>query len=365
MSARVPAGEFTVTHDCGFSKTSRTEGLAAKALRDHSCERTRIVLERAARVEARKTSEGIKRDCTCPVAKHVHGTRQAYVIDKCRCRPCREAINAVRRQESKDKAYGRHDIGRVDAAPIRERCFWLSDNGISLKRLAKLTGISTGTISKLMYGMPSRNIAPRARVEKATAERILAVQPDLSNMAGGRHVDSTGTVRRLQALVAIGWSQARLAKRIGIERSNFLILMSGTRCTVHTVRKVRDLYDELWNQPQAGTDWHSKTAATRSRNIATARGWLPPMAWDDDIIDLPEITPDLGGREKLRDTIGDDVEYMAKTGATREEIAERLGAASWEAVERQLHRINRGDLVSLVKNDTRDNARHASKGQAA
>jgi hypothetical protein len=365
MSARVPAVETTVTHDCGFTKTSRTAGLAAKALRDHSCERQQELKDRAARVLARKTREGIKRDCTCPVAKHVHGERTTYVVDKCRCRPCTDAASRDETSRQRAKVFGRYDSGRVEAEPVRAHIQYLMDNGISVKRIAALTGLALSTVGAIRWGRHERGHAPYPRVKKTTAAKILALKPALEHMAPNSYVDSTGTLRRLQALVAIGWSQARLGRQLGVEPGNFGTFMAASQCTARRALAVRDLYEQCWNKPQTGTDWHSKAAATRARNLAVARGWLPPMAWDDDEIDIPEATPDLGGREMLRDTIGDDVEYMAKTGATREEIADRLGAASWETVERQLHRINRGDLVALVKNDTRDNARHASKGQAA
>lgn len=365
MSARVPANQTTVTHDCGFTRTSRTAGLAAKALAAHSCEHHRKLAARAARVEARKTREGIKRDCQCKNAQHVHGTRTAYVVDKCRCRPCTDASTQVQARRNKDIAYGRHISGRVPADPVRAHVTYLAENGISMKQLAKLSGVALSTVGTLMYGRPERGHAPYPRVHKTTADRILAVQPSLDNMAGGRAIDATGTVRRLQALVTIGWSQASLGKQLSVEKGNMAPLMGATHVTVRRAKQVKDLYDRIWDKPQTGTDWHSKSAATRARNHAKARGWLPPMAWDDDTIADPETMPDLGGREKLRDTIGDDVEYMATTGATREEIADRLGAASWETVERQLHRIHRKDLVALVKDDTRDNARHASKGRAA
>jgi hypothetical protein len=365
MSARVPAVETTVTHDCGFSKTSRTAGLAAKALRDHSCERQRKLQAQAARVLARKTHEGIKRECQCPVANHVHGTRTAYVVDKCRCRPCTDAASADERTRSRQHAFGRYDSGRVDADPVRAHIQYLMDNGISVKRIAALTGLSLSTVGSIRWGRTERGHAPYPRVMKTTAEKILALKPALEHMAPNSFVDSTGTLRRIQALVAIGWSQARLGRHLGIEAGNFWTFMHADQCTARRALAVRDLYEQCWNKPQTGTDWHSKAAATRARNLAETRGWLPPMAWDDDTIDDPEATPDLGSRDKLRDTIGDDVEFLASTGATREEIAERLGAASWETIERQLHRLNRGDLVALVKNDTRDNARHASKGRAA
>ncbi len=364
MSARVPAIATTVTHDCGYNKTSRTAALAARGLRDHSCDHQRKLQERDARIEARKTREGIKRDCTCKIARHVHGTSTAYVVDKCRCRPCTDARTADNRQRTKLKVFGRYDAGRVDAAPVREHIINLMANGVSARQLASLAGLSYSAVSAIVYGRSDRGHAPYPRVHATTAEKILAVQADLTNQRAGRYIDSCGTVRRLQALVAIGWSLSRLAKKLGMERGNFGTFMNADQCTVRRALAVRDLYDQIWNQPQTGTEWHSKTSATKARNYAAVRGWLPPLAWDDDTIDNPDAEPDLGHKPKLRDTIADDVEFMHKTGASLDEISQRLGSP-WQTIERQLHRMRRGDLVTLVKTDNRDNARQGRKGNRA
>lgn len=37
------------------------------------------------------TAPSLRRDCRCPRARHVHGTRRAYQYDRCRCTPCRRA----------------------------------------------------------------------------------------------------------------------------------------------------------------------------------------------------------------------------------------------------------------------------------
>ena len=364
MSRRVPAIETTVTHDCGFTKTSRTPGLAAKSLRAHSCKRQLELKDRAARVEARRTHEGIKRDCQCPIAKHVHGTRTAYVVDKCRCRPCTDASARAENERSKQKAFGRYDTGRVDATEVREHILALMEAGVSMKQLAKLAGMAHSTVSAVVYGRTERGHTAYRRVHKDTAAKILAIRPDLTNMAPNRYIDSCGTVRRIQALVAIGWSQNRLAEMLGMNRSNFGSFMNADQCTVRKALAVRDLYDERWNEPQTGTEWHSKTSATRSRNHAKARGWAPPLAWDDDTIDDPDAQPQFGTRLKLRDTIAEDVEFMHKTGANRDEISERLGTP-WQSIERQLHRMKRGDIIALVKTDTRENARQANRGKRA
>ena len=49
-----------------------------------------VAQRRAQRAEA-----GPQQDCRHPCAHHVHGTRAAYVKDRCRCTPCRAANTAA------------------------------------------------------------------------------------------------------------------------------------------------------------------------------------------------------------------------------------------------------------------------------
>jgi hypothetical protein len=47
------------------------------------------------------------------------------------------------------------------------------------------------------------------------------------------------------------------------------------------------VYDELWNQAPPQETKQQRGAISRARGYARARGWLGPLAWDDDLIDLP------------------------------------------------------------------------------
>lgn len=53
-----------------------------------------------------------------------------------------------------------------------------------------------------------------------------------------------------------------------------------------TAADVAAVYDRL---SMIVPDWHRYR--TRTRNAALARGWLPPLAWDDDTIDDPTAEP--------------------------------------------------------------------------
>lgn len=94
-----------------------------------------------------------------------------------------------------------------------------------------------------------------------------------------RKVDATGTRRRWQALMAIGWTNDSLMRRLGYATCGNWIAYADS-VHVDTARRVKDLYNELWDQPGP-----SKWTRTWARN----RGFRLPMAWDDDSIDDPLV----------------------------------------------------------------------------
>lgn len=296
-------------------------------------------------------AERIKRDCQCKRAKHVHGTRTAYVVDKCRCRPCTDASAAEERRRSRQKLYGRYDVGRVDAAPVRAHLIALMEYGIGLKRIAAIAGVSNATLGKVIYGDKTRNSPPRERVERHVAEGVLAIKPSLDHLGKSVVVDSAGTIRRIQALVAIGWSQSRIGERIGMDPQNFNRTIRAPRVQAETARKVREVYEDLWDQTQTGHDQRSRISANRSRNYAAKQGWLPPLAWDDDTIDDPATKPAVfeettlvHGEERI-----EEIDFLIRTGCGQSEIITRMGFKNLKSLERFCHRYERGDIVHRVK----------------
>lgn len=357
MSRRYTAGPCDT---CGYTTPpSRSEAQAAYGLRRHSCERQRALAARAQRVADRKADTGTRRDCTCPVARHEHGHHVTYVIDKCRCRACRDAAAAYENNRNRARAYGRQSY--VPAGPARAHLLHLGTQGMGWKRVAAAAGLDQSTVWKLIYGDASRNQAPSKRIRPATQAKILAVTLDL---AGGALVDGTGTRRRLQALVAVGWSQTRLGERIGMRGGNLNSLLHNRRggcVTVATERAVRDLYDELWDTaPPADNRWLA-AGVTHAKNTATRHGWAPPLAWDDDTIDDPTAQPDLGEAGPRRagrplEHVVEDIEWYLReidAIATVDHVAHRLGMTR-SAVQKVLapDRANRPDLLERLTRNT-------------
>jgi hypothetical protein len=222
-----------------------------------------------------------------------HGNAK-YHLENCRCPICCKAASDYDNNRRRAIAYGRWQPF-VDAEPVRQHIRALGEFGIGWIRAAKLASVSTGGVSKILYGDRPRGLAPTKRVRPETALKLLAVEPTLDNMGARVAIDGTGTRRRLQALVTKVWSKSELARRLGMNRANFGRIIVGDLVTVGTHRAVLGLYDQLW---RLDPEQHGVPArwTEQARTFAADHRWAPPGAWDDDVIDDPAALPDWTGR---------------------------------------------------------------------
>jgi hypothetical protein len=152
------------------------------------------------------------------------------------------------------------------------------------------------------------------------------------------YVDATGSARRLQALAVNGWPTRNLATQLGHKHATTVQdIASGKTPTIRLRTKdgIRDLYEQLWDQPGP---------SKRTADIAKGRGWLPALAWDDDLIDRPDHRPEdvrrrgvSGGGSGI--TLEDIEEARQQGYATAEQIGWRLGV-SRDAVQQILSRAS-------------------------
>lgn len=227
----------------------------------------------------------------CP-PDHGHGIDTVcYGHHGCRCTDCREGVTARMQVRRREVAYGTYTRAQVPAGPVRQYLEYLARCGMGIKAVARVTGLPVSTISAIRFGRQAKDGSwvPAKRVGQRTAHRILDIEVRLDVIADGALVDARGTIRRLQALQAIGWTTRMLAARMGIAESNFSRTMHEVRVTAAKARQVVHLYDELWDaRPPASTPRERESIA-RVIARAAARGWVPPMAWDD--IDLDDAPP--------------------------------------------------------------------------
>jgi transcriptional regulator with XRE-family HTH domain len=263
-----------------------------------------------------------------PAQPGEHGTRAGY-RGGCRCEPCRRADREYARRRYRLKAYGQWQPF-TDAAPVREHVRRLMSLGIGAARVGDLAKVPHSSVGRLLYGRPGHGEPPSRRVRTAAAQRLLAVRFSEASLAPGVAVDAAGTRRRLRALVAVGWSGRALAARLAMEPAHLSrILRDRPTVSGATARRVRELYDELWDQPPPQSTRGERISAAKSRAHAVRRGWPPPLAWDDDTIEQPEASPQpwrrpSGGRSL---DLAAEAAELAAWGYTRSQAAERIGVS--------------------------------------
>jgi AraC-like DNA-binding protein len=216
--------------------------------------------------------------------RHRHGTRAAYTQDGCKCPSCQRANRTAQQARRRAIAYGQwHPY--ADAEPIRAHLTQLLDSGISLATVAARAGVSRGTLHALLS---THNAATRPRVRTNTAQRIRQVNAVSQHPAV---VDSTGAKRRLQALIAIGWSMARLATHLHCHPSTISRLLRGTTITRSIDHAIRDLYIRLADQPAPTAATGERSSVEAARRYADAHGWATPDRWTDIDHDLRPRSP--------------------------------------------------------------------------
>lgn len=130
------------------------------------------------------------------------------------------------------------------------------------------------------------------------------------------YIDATGTIRRIRALMALGWRYRDIDNLAGYQTSRASWahnLVVQQRVHIDTAERVARIYDELSM---------SRGPSNRLRNLAAKNGWAPPLAWDD--IDDPAEQPKLGGNR-------DD--QIDRVIVDRLLAGERVASSSAEKVE--------------------------------
>ena len=170
-------------------------------------------------------------------------------------------------------------------------------------------------------------------------------------------VDPIGARRRIQALMALGWTGTDIAHICGwVDRSSVLQILrpqdrgrgTGTR---GILRKTDDVIKAAYDQLSM-TVPEITSARSRVRNMARSNGYAPPLAWDD--IDDPDAQPDLGtparmhaGRPMTRDAQVEDAEWLADDGQNLTYVCARLGVTR-ETLQTNCRREGRSDVYARL-----------------
>lgn len=270
----------------------------------------------------------------CP-AGHPHDLDTCWADHGCRCNRCQHLRRMDRqRRRVRLRAYGRGDRiapPRVPVQPVYDHVVWLQGQGFGLERIADAAQVSRSSVMYVYYGPRGRNAQGHRDISKRTiqeslAKRILSLTPE---QISGAFVPSLGTVRRLRALVSIGYTESFLAENLGMNVGNLsrVLLDPRPRVTSVTYEAVSSLFSSLWAVPQVGR--HAGIA----RRVAERHRWVGPLAWDD--IDDPDERPNVSGDSDV-DTFDETAVELAMAGqrvkltpAERREAITRLHARRW------------------------------------
>ena len=179
----------------------------------------------------------------------------------------------------RDRAAGRARY--VDAEPTRARLAELAAAHVPIRALARAATLSDTGVKAILDGSRTHVQHHTAvRVQRISLRRIYDEEP-----AG--HVPRVGAVRRVQALMAMGWSHHELAQA-GVPNTARLLTGTGNLVTIQRWREISELYDRLSMTPGP---------SPQTRGWAKTLGYAPPLAWDEDTIDDPRSRPHGNGGE--------------------------------------------------------------------
>lgn len=245
-----------------------------------------------------------------------------------RCPECAASEAARKRHVRRMAAYGRPSTTLIDVAPVRAHIHALLAAGMNLAQIGIAAGLDRHAAERAAY--------TAVRVRQTTAAAILAVKRPLRGW-----VPTTGTHRRLQALMYLGWTPRQLGLAVGTPYLDIPDLLRRKRTNLSTADRIRALDDRLWNTPPPQETGRQRHQVARMKALAAKHGWLPRLAWNDNEIDDPEAVPDTTRRPRLRPHIlprdADLIDLIDNIGLTHQDIAHRYKVLPASVVAAERH----------------------------
>lgn len=147
----------------------------------------------------------------------------------------------------------------VDAAPTRRALQRKRDAGYSVRAIADATGVAYSTVHAILTGANTR-IRQRTVDKIAQFDGLPAKEP------------TWPSARRLQSLLAAGWTLTELAGESGLALSAVHTVLHEHHPTVYqsTAATIRRVYAA-----------HETDPVRPPHRLAVEHEWMPPMAWND------------------------------------------------------------------------------------
>ncbi|MET9727709.1 hypothetical protein [Streptomyces zaomyceticus] len=256
-----------------------------------------------------------------PAEAFDHGDPRRYSRG-CRCDICKKGITAETRRRRYLRATGRALLTTPDRAAAH----------VESLRAAGMTDAQILGEAALAPDTLYRIVRRSGGLLRKTEARILAIRPARAAGRGsGANVPALGTVRRLRALAADGWTATELGRQAGKHKQFIVHLQNmdeGGQVRMWVADYVRRLQDELAGL--APEDFIAPTLVKRTRQRASAKNWASSAYWDSEDFDDPDFTPALRddlnvlrlGSHRRR-----EIQHLASFHVPEHEIADRLGMA--------------------------------------
>lgn len=167
-------------------------------------------------------------------------------------------------------------------------------SGMSQQQIATQVGLRKSTVGKVLH-------VSTTTMKRETYEALLRLRPEApisleGNRRGGARMDPTGSVRRLQALAAAGWTSSGLYPYLPINQRNLSELTNGRSAFIYAItqREIAEAYTKLQHMDPVDNGT-TVIGAKRARLRAERFRWAPSSAWDEETIDDPAATPEWTG----------------------------------------------------------------------
>ena len=251
-----------------------------------------------------------------PAEAFDHGDPRRYRRG-CRCRRCTVGVTAEVRKARYLRKTGRGSMTTPDKAA--NRIARLRALGMQDGEICKAASVGADALYRIMK---------RERpILRRTEARILAVAPPQGEVLGsGALTSGLGTVRRLRALAADGFTATALGSRAG-KHKQFIVYLQNSKLDAQ-VRLwvsdyVRDLYADLDGLAPEGAGV-APHIAKRTRLLAAKKGWVGRGYWDAEDFDNPDFVPAAVAAPRYI-VLSEDCLELESLGHTRQQIAERFG----------------------------------------
>lgn len=250
-----------------------------------------------------------------------HEPSRACYLRGCRAAACADAHRRYMKHYRLDRT--RRGNRRIPSGPVAAHLRQLAADGWSHKQIAAAAGCSPRVITAIIRGA-------YPTTERRLAQRILATTPTIAAVPATSYTDATGSIRRVQALIAAGHTLAAICDATGLSRGALgrTVNHNHQQITVRAARALTDLYEQWKNTPGSNV---------RAQRRALTAGWRDPQFWDDmGRIDDPDFDPDATANLPRIRIVAEDAHWLTTVGGlTRNQAATRLGI-SRDYVDRAL-----------------------------